>query len=237
MSEATKTISLTTLLPHSSLSRKIWDNEELSKEVSSALLAIAKKFYESLGVTADISDIVITGSMANFNYTDLSDIDLHIILNFSKIDENVELVREFMLAKKALWNDRHEITIKGHEVEVYVENEGEPHYSTGIFSVKNDKWIKQPTQIYGKLDIDLKKIKDKSSSIMQKINRALRKKDIDMLNSIKDKIVNMRKTGLERGGAYSVENLVFKTIRMAGYLDKISKSKTKIFDKSLSIEQ
>jgi len=35
-----------------------------------------------------IEDIIITGSMDNYNYTDQSDIDLHIICDYSKLPTN-----------------------------------------------------------------------------------------------------------------------------------------------------
>jgi hypothetical protein len=46
----------------------------------------------------------------------------------------------------------------------------------------------------------------------------------------------MRKAGLEKGGEFSTENIVFKTLRSSGALEKLNNCKTSIFDRELSIE-
>ena len=51
-----------------------------------------------------------------------SDIDLHILLDFKEVNDNVDLVKDYFNAVKALWNYLHDIRIKGYEVEVYVQD-------------------------------------------------------------------------------------------------------------------
>ena len=75
------------------LNSLFWENDRLSPAVRDKLLKIAENFFDNLGLDTDIDDITITGSMANFNWTKYSDIDLHLIVDFSQIDENLELVR------------------------------------------------------------------------------------------------------------------------------------------------
>ena len=85
-----------------SLNMNVWQSEDRIKpEISSRLVRIALDFMESIQVPHEIiSDIIITGSLANYNWTEYSDIDLHILLNFRDVDENVKLVRDFFNAKK-----------------------------------------------------------------------------------------------------------------------------------------
>ena len=112
----------------------IWDGEELNSQVREALLLIAEEFYNTLDVSSPLEDVRFTGSLANFNYTPKSDLDLHLIIDFSKVDENSQLVKNYFDAKRVLWNKKHTIVVKGYEVEVYIENVGEKHISTGIYS-------------------------------------------------------------------------------------------------------
>ncbi len=77
------------------------------------------------GHGALMEDLRFTGSLANYNWSKYSDIDLHIVVDFSKIDENTELVKDFLMRPGWRWNELHDITIYGHEVEIYVENVGE----------------------------------------------------------------------------------------------------------------
>ena len=131
----------------SELNPKLWQDDKLKPEVRTRLLKIALGFIKNLEPEPSLEDITFTGSLANYNYSKHSDIDLHIILDFSTIDENENLVRDFLLARKSLWNDTHEIKIRGAEVEIYAENIGDPHHSTGIYSVLNDEWIKNQYQV------------------------------------------------------------------------------------------
>ena len=83
----------------SELNPKLWQNDKLRSEVRTRLLKIAVDVIKSLELETSLDDITFTGSLANYNYSKHSDIDLHIILDFSVIDENETLVRDFLLAK------------------------------------------------------------------------------------------------------------------------------------------
>ena len=75
------------------LNKKIWygyRGEGVNPEVSENLIAIAQDFFDGLKLEgAEIDDITFTGSLANYNYTKFSDIDLHLLVNFAKVDENL----------------------------------------------------------------------------------------------------------------------------------------------------
>lgn len=47
----------------------------------------------------------------------------------------------------------------------------------------------------------------------------------------------MRKSGLEKGGEFSIENLAFKYLRNHGYIGKVMKIKRNATDKKLSLEK
>ena len=110
----------------------------------SILLAIGYDFFDNLGLDVDVEDFTFTGSLANYNYTKYSDLDLHLLVDFKKIDENLDLVKEYFRARTSLWNQKHKILIKNYEVEIYVQDVDEEHHSTGVYSIKNDKWIANP---------------------------------------------------------------------------------------------
>ena len=42
-----------------------------------------------------IEDLRLTGSLANYNWSEYSDVDLHLVVDFEKIDEDIELVKAF----------------------------------------------------------------------------------------------------------------------------------------------
>ena len=118
------------------LNPKLWTDFEINEEVKEDLLKIASDFYSSTDLNADVKDIVLTGSLANYNWSEkYSDYDLHILINFKDVDDNVVVVKKFVDSAKNIWNKDHDIRIKGYEVEVYIQDISEPHKSTGIFSL------------------------------------------------------------------------------------------------------
>ena len=132
------------LKPKETLYPKFWKNEDLNPVVARKLMQIADDVIKSLKIEAEIKDVIITGSIASFNWHDMSDIDLHILLDFKEVDENYDLVKRMLDQPRINWNKKHNITIDGKEVELYFQQFDEPHEANGIWSLELEKWIKKP---------------------------------------------------------------------------------------------
>jgi len=217
------------------------DNPVLKDEVRKTLLDISNNFIDFVGVDVDIDDVTMTGSLSNYNWSDYSDVDLHILVDI-KNSEMSDVLKELFSAKQSVWNSIHDVTIKGYDVEIYVQDSNEPHYSTGVYSVMYDEWLEKPLKTDTVLDE--KKIMDKSSRWMSIIDniqqQSFFKPSDDILNSIdkvKDKLKKFRRAGLETEGEFSYENLAFKFLRRNGYLKKLSDLKNNILDSTLSLDQ
>jgi len=222
------------------LDRKIWQDNKLNKNISKRLQKIAHEFLEGLDIDADMEDLRFTGSLANYNWSKYSDIDLHIVVDFSKIDENTELVKGFFDSARMRWNDLHDIMIYGHEVEIYVENAGETHRSSGIYSIMGDGWIIEPSP--DKIEFDYTTARKKADAIeteVNLINTFAEEKPRSALKSIeklKEKIRRMRKAGLySPEQEYSAENIAFKILRREETLEKLNDMKYGVYDQILSI--
>lgn len=216
---------------NSSLNPKIWNGDKLKPEVVSKLKLIANAFEEFVGIDLDLTDVTVTGSNANFTWTEYSDLDLHLIIKGIPTDEQ----RELFNAKKSLWAEQHDITIKGLPVECYVQGEDEPHHSTGVYSIAKNQWLVEPKKV--EPEVDDAAVEAKKDAVLHEIETALLSKDLNKLNSVKQRITKMRKAGLERAGEWSVENLVFKIIRNLGLIDEISNKIRELEDQELSLEQ
>tara|TARA_B100001123_G_scaffold297659_3_gene331999 strand:- start:5938 stop:6792 length:855 start_codon:yes stop_codon:yes gene_type:complete len=223
------------------LNTDIWDGNVLKNEVRERLLEIAEEFVKFINVElemSDIEDIIFTGSLANYNYTKFSDIDVHVLFNFKNFDENEELTKEYLMSKKYIWNTTHKILIKGYEVELYPQNTSEAHHSTGVYSIMNNEWIKKPllpSDVWSKVNIE--DIKNKYGEISTSIERLEESPNIDEIDELKRKIKRMRQGGLEKGGEYSTENLTFKVLRRTGYLGRLFKLRREEYDKQFSLKE
>jgi hypothetical protein len=188
---------------------------------------------------------VLTGSLSNYNWSEFSDVDLHVLIDMSEIDGDngspilQTIVKEFFDAKKNVWNEKHDIKIKGFDVEVYVQDVEEPHISSGVYSILHDKWEIEPKKETP--NIDDRKILEKGEDFAKKIDQlvdlGLNSEVLPKIESLRKKLKQFRQSGLETGGEYSYENLTFKLLRRNGYIEKLLKLKTDITDKKLSITQ
>ena len=232
---------LNSFYPKNSLSSEIFDdNEKINDEIRKQLLSISDNFLDFLGVDFFVHDIVLTGSLASYGWSEYSDVDLHIILDYDESKHNNELLSQFFEAKKDSWNETHNIQIKNYDVELYVQDIKEDHTASGVYSLLNHKWVIKPAPT--KVDIDENKIINKSNEYMKNIDNLISKFEngedvLSQVKKIKDKLKKFRKTGLSQDGEYSYENLTFKYLRRNGYIKKLIDLKTKITDKELSIKQ
>ena len=204
------------------LNPKIWEDGKFNKKLRHQLLRIARAFYKFLGTNAEIKDVTITGSNANYNWTKHSDIDLHLILNYKDIGDNDALVRELMRAKKSIWNSTYPLKYKGMNIELYAQDQNEPHASTGVYSLFNDDWVQKPDPQVVSVEDDA--IDRKAKPYEYEIDNLDPYDDnlLDKIANIKSRLKQLRQTGLESVGEYSIENLAFKSLRNSGHLEKLS---------------
>jgi predicted nucleotidyltransferase len=223
------------------LNPKIWENPEdpnkstMVSEVRMALERIADEFIEYLGDDVFVDDVVLTGSLANFNWSEFSDFDLHIIIDLKQYEDDSELYQELFNLKKQVFNDKHNIKIYRYDVELYAQDIEESHYSSGVYSIMNNEWISKPKKF--KLEIDREVLKNKIDCWTEKIDKGLESDEPKTLDSIKEKLKDYRKSGLEKDGELSYENLVFKFLRRSGHIQKLFDTADNIIDKGLSIER
>jgi len=196
-------------------------------------MRISEEFIDYLGDDVFVDDIHLTGSLANFNWSEFSDFDIHVIVDLKQYEKQSDLYKELFNLKKQVFNDKHNIKIFSYDVELYVQDAEEPHYSSGVYSVMNDEWVSKPKKF--KNEIDKSVLEKKIKTWTEKIDTAIDEgKDLE---TIKTKLKDYRKAGLEKDGELSYENLVFKFLRRSGHIEKLFDTANKETDKELSIER
>ena len=227
------------------LNPKIWETPEnpqkamMIPKVKNALTRIAEEFIEYFGDEVFVEDIVLTGSLANFNWSEFSDFDLHILVDLQQFEDEAPLYKELYNLKKQVFNDKHDIKIFGYDVELYAQDNEEPHFATGVYSIMNNEWVTKPKKFENGIDKSVleKKIKNWTEKIDKVLDSEENEDNLKSIESIKEKLKNYRKSGLEKEGELSYENLVFKFLRRSGHIEKLFDSSNKALDKELSIER
>ena len=231
----------TTLEYHDTLNPKIWQDAKLKSEIKGKLLQIADAWRDFAKIHPDtITDIILTGGNANYNYTPQSDLDLHLIINRGEFNGSMidrAFVDEYLQDKKILWTLTHSgINIYGYPVELYAQDiNDQPHSGQGVYSVMHDHWIQEPEYLNLNFESD-PNLQDKVDFYKDMIDKLIdQQADSDSIDTLKERIKSMRGDSIAQGGEFAFGNLVFKELRNAGYLDKLSDYDKSRKDKALSL--
>ena len=233
------------------LNPQIWDNEnQINSRVRLKLLDIADDFIETLGISwIKPIDIILTGSLCNYNWSSYSDVDLHIIIDFAEINQKKQFVEEYFKLKKNEWNESHQdLKIYGFNVELYVEDVENDSVRDGIYSLEKDKWVKKPfsakiqpisdtkeRKIKYLASIALTKIEDLEDEFNEPYDEVKLEKLSYKIDRLLDTLKKVRQEGLNKKGEMSVGNIIYKICRRTGYLDKLWDLKNKVYDKKNSL--
>lgn len=223
------------IIYHDTLNPLLWDNNKLKIEIRDKLIEIYQTFVNRLKeneIPIDVVDVLLLGSNASYNYTDKSDIDLHLVVDFTDLPLNPTLTQLFYNNEKSKFNDDYDINIKGLPVEVYIEDVNSGTTSNGIYSLIQNKWLKFPQYNPPKdVNYDLLLTKYKNDC-----NEALASNSLETIKGMINEIKMLRKISLMNNGEYSKGNLVFKELRNDGTIDSLYDKMKELTSQELSLE-
>lgn len=202
---------------------------EKLNEIGEAFMA----YLEDNGIKAAPIDIQLVGSNASYDYNESSDIDLHIILDFDSISCDTNILQIALNSEKKQFNNTYDITVKGIEVEIYVENINSSAISDGVYSILRDCWVSYPTYT----DVRLPNIGKEVSKIVKLSSKLLKYGNENSINQLINQLYLIRQNGLRKFGKYSKGNLVFKELRNLGILDKLKDKRNTLKSRELTLER
>lgn len=223
------------------LNRKIWDKDDkLKPELKEKLLYLTDLFLDEIDYEFEIKDIILCGSLCNYNYSKYSDFDIHIVVDYTKIDqEKKDILVKYTDLFKKYFKIKYNIEILKYDVEFYVQNKDDEFNSAGIYSIRDDKWLSKPSHDEH-IKIEISKIKSVAIKLMKELDKyesIIKTNSYDMnsvttgLSEIWYDIKKYRKEGLSsKKGEYSYGNLVFKLLRRNGYIQKYMDMKKKMVE-------
>jgi len=218
---------------HETLNPKIFDGNHLKREMHTGIINIVKEFEKYLKVPLSIADIQLCGSNCSYNYTNNSDLDVHIIANFEVVTTDTEILQALYDAKKSNFNHDYNITLHGIKVELYVQDIRSTCISNGIYSVCDDKWVREPKPIKSITKHNTEKDVEKWAGI---ITQAITECNTEQLNTLVNNLYLMRHNSIATEGEYGKGNQIFKDIRTTGLFDKLKQALKDSISKELSFE-
>ena len=221
---------------HDELNPLLFDeNNKLKPNIKKQLEIITDDFIEYMGIPdLAVEDVIITGSNVAFTYTPHSDIDLHLLVDFAELPES-DVYKELFNAKKSLYNDTYDITVREIPVELYVQDTAQAHTSLGEYSLMQDKFTRFPSK--QRANLDEISAEHKFERLEELCIEGLKSNDIEKVNNVLSIIKRYRQAGLDQKGEFGPENLAFKAIRSKGYFQALFDLRNKLRGKQLSIEE
>lgn len=219
---------------HSTLNPRLWTSDnKLRDDVKERLLEIVQQFMSQCEIPLIVLDVHLVGSNVSYNYTDHSDLDLHIVANFELVDARTEILQFAYNTLRSKFNSEYNISIRGIDVEVYVEDVNSTVLSNGIYSLYKDTWIKFPKPLK---DVVVPDVTDEVSAWKQIFTSAIESNDSDKIEDAINSLYVIRKNSIDTEGEYGVGNQVFKEIRNLGLLDKAKQQYKVARSKELTLE-
>jgi len=220
---------------HDQLNPVIFLGDKIRPEVRNQLLVIAEDFIDHLGIPhLEIEDVTLSGSNAAYTYTKHSDIDLHILVDMKKLNDDL-IYRELFDAKKTIYNDTHDIKIGGYDVELYVQDANQPVISLGEYSVLNDNWLRLPKKHRSNLDQAATRLKFNKLARLAEL--ALKNDDEKRIKNLLKTVKKYRQAGLDMHGEFGPENLAYKALRSKGILKKLYDKINSLHSDNLSLAE
>ena len=215
----------------------IWDRyQHLNPRVRVNLLRMATDFYTKSKFPAPIIDIYLMGSSANYNWSPDSDVDVHVLIDFNQLKMPTDTASQSVKTAGAQWNIEHEVFVKGHKVELNIQNvaDQKPHV-TGIYSLLKDQWIRKPKLQLPQINTQLVQVQ--FSGMKRYIDEVIASGDRERMKEAKKYVDAYRQYGLDTAGELSVENIVFKVLRSRGLVKKLKDSINVVYDKELTVKE
>lgn len=219
------------------LNPALWDGDRLRPDVRTKLLNFAEAWRRFAKIPEDdVIDVLMVGGNAGLYYNEDSDIDVHLLIDRSKLGLG-SYADEYLQDKKATWTSRYDVRVKGYPIEPYAQDVAEKFTSgQGVYSLLHDQWVQKPTQVDYDPTAD-KYLHRKVSTMERAIDKMIEDRaDPDEFDLLKKKISDMRSRSLRRGGELGKGNLVFKILRLDGALDRMTDYVKKRKAESLSLE-
>ena len=225
-----------TLKYHDVLNPDLWDGFELKDDVRNKLIEIGQTWISWANIPVEaVKDMILVGGNANYNYTEHSDIDLHILVDVDAIPNCPDFIDDYLKDKKQLWSLTHDIKIYDNDVEIYAQdmNDGFPK-DQGVYSLTDGEWLAEP--VHQEVNLSNPNVQKKVIEYMETIDSLIASNaEEEAFQKLKDKFKNMRSGEIEKYGEFSHGNLIFKELRNMGYFDKINNYIKSKQDEKLSL--
>lgn len=237
--------------PKDNLNPRFFIGNKLNRRIRKIMLNLFNILINEITlkkVNQSIVDKNFVGSMASYQWSENSDIDLHLIVDDEELarEYNTSTIEILETLRKTAKHLNKKFYILGHPVELYIQGKNEPFYSDGVYNIEYDTWEKIPEiKTFDKEKI--KKAKKQAKEYKKYIFQKMKSINIDLKNMHKNeknaeklkndlffieneisKLKNERNKSIRKEGNDSIGNMRFKFIQRDKVIDKMKNKKEDI---------
>lgn len=231
------------------LNSKFFDGMKLKPRIRKSMLNLFNFMISKLPFENKIQEYILeknfVGSMTSFQWSDESDIDLHLVVDDEQLaeDHNLDSIETLQILRNSIKKLNDKFYMLGYQIEFYIQGKNEPFYSDGVYNIEYNTWIKSPTiQKYDKEKVKEAKelaksykkyISKKITSILKKYKKNKKnienlKNDLDYIKNERERIREERNKAIYIEGSNSIINMKFSFLRRLGILKKLKDVEEKL---------
>jgi hypothetical protein len=204
---------------HEQLNPTYWQNDTMKPEIRAKLKQIGQVKFDELKASLPnikLKDILFSGSLANYNYTKSSDINIHLIVDVSNVSCDRNVVDAYVNLINGYWFATANLSVLNTPLQVTVLTG--LHETGGFYSLFNGTWINKPTHpnpTYTKRELteQVKLYHLQIHTLQEEYTKDSAAFDCPKAEALLKQLKGARGTGLKRDGYSAIENNTYRILR------------------------
>lgn len=206
-----------------SLPAALFDGDKVKPSLRQKAMDFAQARFRDLGLKdLRILDMLFVGSLASYEHDDLSDVDVHVIIDPASWSGDPALLRRHLRAVNDLNEFLYDrVTLFGRKADYTfyldtVENRIEP--GVGIYSLFKETWLEPPKAATARfsretVEADLLRFVRRYNDLVAAYAKDKKAFACGAFSDLREEVRLYRRKGIAADGIRSTENIVYRALR------------------------
>jgi hypothetical protein len=209
---------------HAELNATYWKGDKMDPDVRAKLTKMGQDYFDDLQKklpNIKLQDILFSGSLANYNYTKSSDIDVHVVVDTSKVSCDKRVVSGYIMLMNKYEHETANLSVFDTPLQISLSTSAKE--TGGAYSLLNATWLNKPVHpkpTYTKRELteQVETYHLKITELQEAYTKNPATFDCERAKALSYQLGNGRTAGLKRDGYSSIENNLYRILRSVGDL-------------------
>jgi hypothetical protein len=216
---------------HEQLNPTYWQGDTMKPEVRAKLMQMGQAYFDELKEklpNIKLQDILFSGSLANYNYTKSSDIDVHVVVDTGKVSCDKRVVSGYIMLMNKYEHATANLSVFDTPLQISLSTRVEE--TGGAYSLLHTTWLNKPVHpkpTYTKRELteQVEMYHLKITELQEAYAKDAAVFDCQKATTLSRQLGRGRTAGLKRDGYSSIENNVYRILRSVGDLKMLREIK------------